>query len=278
MTQHTVLVAQISDLHIKAGGKLSYGKVDTLGALRQTITTLNNLNPRPDIVVITGDLVDFGREDEYQTLRDALQALAIPYYVMAGNHDDRQQLKAAFADHSYLQQHAERVEWQAECGPLRLLALDSSVPGQPYGELAAESLAWLEQELSQQPERPTLVMLHHPPFASGIAHMDRQPLRHPEALAQVIARYPQVERVLCGHLHRSIQLRFAGTLVCSAPGTSHQVALDLREEGPAHFCLEPAGFLLHCWTPQQGVVTHQCAIGEYPGPWPFFHADGTLID
>lgn len=278
MTLRPILIAQISDLHIKAQGKLSYGKVDTTGALRKAITRLNQLKPRPDRVVITGDLVDFGRADEYLTLRDALRELAIPYYVMAGNHDDRQQLKAAFSDHSYLHQHAHRVEWQAECGALRLLALDSSVPGQPQGELVAESLNWLEDQLSSQPDRPTLVMLHHPPFISGIDHMDRQRLINPQDLAAIIARHPQVERVLCGHLHRSMQVRFAGTLACSAPGASHQVALDLQADGAANFCLEPAGFLLHRWHPQQGMVTHQCLIDSFPGPWPFYDADGSLLD
>lgn len=278
MNPSTVLIAQLSDLHIKAGGKLSYGRVDTLGALHRAIAALNRLDPQPDAVVITGDLVDFGHHEEYQTLRGALQALKMPFYVLAGNHDNRQQLKAAFVDHAYLNQHPERVEWQAECGALRLLALDSSIPGKPHGELSAQSLSWLDNQLAAQPERPTLVMLHHPPFFTGIAHMDRQLLRHPEALAQVIARHPQVERVLCGHLHRSIQLRFAGTLACSAPGASHQVAFDLRKDGPAHFCLEPAGFLLHRWTAQQGVVTHQCIIGDYADSWPFYHANGKLID
>lgn len=278
MTAQTVLIAQISDLHIKAQGKLTYRQVDTAAALRLAIATLNQMTPRADRVVITGDLVDFGREDEYQTLYRILQTLEIPYYVMAGNHDDRQRLKAAFADYPYLQQHPERVEWQAECGPLRLLALDSSVPQQPHGELAADSLQWLDEQLRQQPSRPTLVMLHHPPFVSGIDHMDRQRLRNPQDLAAVIARHPQVERVLCGHLHRSMQTRFAGTLACSAPGVSHQVALDLTADGPANFCLEPAGFLLHRWTPQQGVMTHQCVFGDFPGPWPFYQADGSLID
>ncbi|BAN97383.1 metallophosphoesterase [Plautia stali symbiont] len=83
--------------------------------------------------------------------------------------------------------------------------------------------------------------------------------------------------MLSGHLHRSVQARFAGTLACVAPGVSHQVALDLRDNGPANFVLEPPGFLLHRWQPQQGMSTHLCAIGDYPRPWPFYDAQG-LID
>jgi 3',5'-cyclic AMP phosphodiesterase CpdA len=277
VTQQAVLIAQISDLHIKAGGKLSYRQVDTLGALRKAIGRLNSLCPRPDAVVITGDLVDFGNQQEYQTLKEALGALEIPYWLMVGNHDDRQAVRKVFAGKTELFQHHEFIQWEAECGPLRLLALDSTVPGEPQGELCAGRLNWLEEKLEQQPSRATLVMLHHPPFISGIEHMDRQRLQNPQQLAAVLQKHPQVERVLCGHLHRSMHVAFAGTVACSAPGVSHQVALDLRPDGPAHFCLEPAGFLLHRWTPEQGVITHQCVIEQFDGPYPFYDQNG-LID
>lgn len=277
MNQQPVLLAQISDLHIKTQGKLSYRKVDTLGALRQVIRRLNALDPRPDAVVITGDLVDFGYEEEYLTLKEALQRLELPYWLMAGNHDDRQMLRKVFADQAYLFQHPEFIQWEGECGPLRLLALDSTIPQQSPGELCEARLGWLAERLEAQPERPTLVMLHHPPFISGIAHMDRQRLKQPERLAAVIERHPQTERVLCGHIHRSMQIAFAGTIACSAPGASHQVAFDLRPDGPANFCLEPAGFLLHRWTPDQGVITHQCVVDRFDGPYPFYDANG-LID
>ena len=276
MSEALTLIAQISDLHIKANGRLSYKKVDTQAALLRVIETLNRLTPRPDMVVITGDLVDFGNAEEYQTLRTALRRLQLPYMLMAGNHDDRQQLRAAFPDHHYLQR-GETLNWQARVKGVQLLALDSSVPQQPWGYVDEAQLAWLEEQLVREPQLPTLVMLHHPPLVSGIGHMDKQPLRNPDALAAIIRQHPQVERVLSGHLHRSVQARFAGTLACVAPGVSHQVAFDLSENGPANFVLEPPGFLLHRWHPQQGMTTHLCAIGDYPGPWPFYDANG-LID
>ncbi|KTS29606.1 phosphodiesterase [Pantoea stewartii] len=276
MSANPTLIAQISDLHIKAQGRLSYQKVDTHTALLRAIATLNALQPRPDVVVITGDLVDFGTAAEYQTLRQALEGLERPFYLMAGNHDDRQALRAAFPDHTYLQQ-GPTLNWRLIVRDVQLLALDSSVPHQPWGELDDRQLRWLDDALTASPDMPTLVMLHHPPFVCGIDHMDRQRLRQPEALAAIIARHPQVERVLCGHVHRAVQTRFAGTLACIAPGVSHQVALDLQPDGPANFVLEPAGFLLHRWQREQGMTTHQCAIGDYDGPWPFYDENG-LID
>nr|MBA2817141.1 3',5'-cyclic adenosine monophosphate phosphodiesteraseCpdA [Candidatus Pantoea persica] len=163
-------------------------------------------------------------------------------------------------------------------GPLKLLALDSSVPQQPWGYVDEHQLLWLEEALAREPGAPTLVMLHHLPFPCGIDHMDRQRLRNPDALAAIVARHPQIERgTVRAPAPHSLQVRFAGTLAVCAPGVSHQVALELLPDGPAHFVLEPPGFVLYRWHPAQGMVTHQCAIGDYSGPWPFYDHNG-LID
>jgi len=271
------LIAQISDPHIKADGKLSYRQVDTANALRRAIGTLNQLVPRPDLLLISGDLVDFGRPDEYATLKQILAGLTLPVYLIPGNHDDPQHLRAAFPEHLYLFQHRDCLQWVVDDHVVRLVGLDSSVPGKPHGELSGESLRWLDATLAEKPEKPTLVMVHHHPFVSGIGHMDRQSLKQPDALAKVIGEHAQVERVLCGHLHRSIQARFANTLAISCPGVSHQVILDLAPDGPARFKLEPPSYLLHQWSASSGVITHQGFIEHYPGPFPFYDDNG-LID
>ncbi|WP_207865931.1 MULTISPECIES: phosphodiesterase [Pseudomonas] len=272
------LIAQISDLHLKAGQRLTYGVVDTLGALRRAVDHLNRLHPRPDIVVISGDLVDFGRPDEYAVLHPELARLEMPCYLVPGNHDNREHLLAAFADHAYLPMSAGApLDWVVEEHPVRLIGLDTTIPGAHGGQLLDSQLLWLDEQLAGRPDAPTLLILHHPPFISGIGHMDREPFINASALEQVIARHPQVERLLCGHLHRPMQRRFGGSLSCVCPGTSHQIVLDLQQTAPAHFNLEPAGYLLHRWQAQQGLVTHNAVFGEYPGPYPFYDAHG-LID
>lgn len=276
--QSTFLIAQISDLHLKANGKLSYGVVDTLAALRRAVSHLNASQPRPDIVVISGDLVDFGQPDEYAVLRPELERLAMPYYLVPGNHDDRAHLLAAFADHGYLRASLEApLDWVVDDYPLRLIGLDSTTPGRHGGQLEDRQLRWLDAQLAKRPQAPTVLILHHPPFISGIGHMDREPLLNAAALQAVIAAHPQVERLLCGHLHRSMQRRFGGSLCCVCPGTSHQIVLDLQADAPAHFNLEPPGYLLHHWHAEHGLVTHTGVFGEYPGPYPFYDAHG-LID
>lgn len=271
------LIAQISDPHLKAGGKFSYGVVDTLGALQRMVAHLNASVPRPDVVVVSGDLVDFGRADEYAVLAPVLGELAMPFYLVPGNHDDRVQMLAAFGGQSCLPVTEGTLDWVEEAHPVRLIGLDSTIPGAHGGQLSDAQLAWLDRRLCERPDIPTLLILHHPPFITGIGHMDREPFANAAAFEHVVARHPQVERVLCGHLHRPIQRRFGGSLVNVCPGTSHQIVLDLQETAPAHFALEPAGYLLHRWHPQEGLVTHTGVAGKYPGPYPFYDAGG-LID
>ncbi len=274
----SMLVCQISDLHVKVPGRLSYGKVDCAAMLARCVQAIRRLPQRPDCVVATGDLVDFGRAEEYAHLRRLLAPLDMPVYLLPGNHDERDALRAAFADHAYLRQWLPFVQYAIEDWPLRLVALDSVIPGEGGGELCEARLAWLERALAARPDAPTLVFVHHPPFPTLIGHMDEQGLvRGREGLARIIARHPQVERVLCGHLHRPIQARFAGTLAATCPSPAHQVALDLAGDAASAFKMEPPAFQLHAWTRASGVVSHTAYIGEFAGPFPF-HEGGKLID
>ncbi|WP_373380086.1 phosphodiesterase [Cupriavidus nantongensis] len=278
------LVAHITDLHIKAGGKLSYRRVDTAGALRECIDTLLALPQRPDIAVVTGDLVDFGSDDEYRFLRAILESLPMPVRLMPGNHDSRAALRRAFADHAdhaYLFAAGDGdapVHYRIDAGPLTLVAFDCTVPGHSGGRVHPDALPWLEAALAAAPQRPTLLMLHHPPFHTGIGHMDQQGLENAALLEVVVRRHPQVERVLCGHLHRHITRRFGGTIAMTAPGPAHQVALDLDPQAASRFRMEPPGMLLHWWHPVHGLVTHAVAIGDHGPAYPFFDAQGKLID
>jgi len=275
-----MLLCQITDLHIKQDAKLAYGRVDTAAALARCIERVNALRPRPDAVVITGDLVDIGRAEEYRCLRGYLDALAMPYYLLVGNHDHREHLRAAFPDHAYLQQGGEFVQYALDLGPLRLIALDTQAPPTSGGTLCASRLDWLSAELAAADGRPVVVAMHHPPFRTGIAHMDAIGLdaAATAVLAERIRPWPNVERILCGHLHRPIQVRFAGTLALTCPAPAHQVALDLDPAGPSAFVMEPGGFMLHLWDPAQGLVSHQACVAVADGPYPFFEADGALID
>jgi len=271
-----MLLCQISDTHIKAGRRKAYGVVDTAAMLERCVRQILELPQRPDAVVATGDLVDGGGSDEYGLLRELLSPLTMPLYLIAGNHDQRDELRRAFADHRYLARQESFVQYAIDEHPLRLIALDSVVPGEGGGALCAERLAWLERTLAQRPLAPTVVAVHHPPFATGIGHMDRIGLAGADGLARVIARHRQVERVIAGHLHRPIAQRFAGTVASTCPSPAHQVVLDLAPDARDQYVFEPPGMQLHWWS-GEALVTHTAYIGEFAGPYPF-RAGGRLID
>jgi 3',5'-cyclic-AMP phosphodiesterase len=274
-----MLLAQISDLHIKQPGALAYRRVDTAASLARTIARLNALDPRPDAVIVTGDLVDRGSAEEYRHLKTLLATLDIPYWLLIGNHDGREGLREVFPERAELSAGGAFVHYAVDIGPLRLIALDSMQPGQSAGTLCAARLAWLEAQLDAARAQPVIVALHHPPFDSGVGHMDaiRLDPQAAEALEALVARHPNVERVMCGHVHRSMFVRFGGTIASAVPAPAHQVTLDLAPGASSTFTLEPPAFALHRYDPRSGLVTHHAYVDESEGPYPFHEPSGDLI-
>ncbi|HEA69607.1 MAG TPA: phosphodiesterase [Desulfobacterales bacterium] len=277
-----MLIAQISDFHLKPEGVLAYDAADTATPLMRAVDHINALNPRPDLVLVTGDLVDEGALESYSLVKKILTPLKPPLFIVPGNHDHKTKLCHTFPDHNYLSQTIEEGGKQYICFtiedfPIRIIGLDTVTPGEHGGGLGSRRLAWLDNTLSNQPNAPTVIFMHHPPFASAIAHMDMEFFSGREELAHIIEKYPTVERVLCGHVHRPVFRRFAGTIANICPGIGMQLVLDLREEVPSAFIMEPPAIMLHLWTDLWGeptLLTHISVIeerpGQYSGPHPFF--------
>jgi 3',5'-cyclic-AMP phosphodiesterase len=278
MPQKPVLIAQISDLHIKRPGSLAYGRVDTAAALERCVTALNEFAPKPDLVVISGDLADTPAAEEYQHLQRLLAQLKLPFVCIPGNHDSREMMRAAFPQDFAFPSGA--LNQRVGAGGLDLVLLDSSVPGKPHGELDAPTLQWLEATLASSPDRPALLFLHHPPFKAGIWHMDRQNLFNAGELVPIVSRHPRVQLIASGHVHRATLTMFAGVPATICPAPNHAVDLDLAQLREPSFKVEPPAFHLHAWFPGEGfgsVVTHQVPVGKFDGPHPFFGPDGKLL-
>ncbi|MGB9649960.1 MAG: hypothetical protein WCB44_33340 [Stellaceae bacterium] len=154
--------------------------------------------------------------------------------------------------------------------------LDTLVPGQGGGAVCSKRLQWLDRILSGAQDRPifgvdasSAISDRNPPDGSG-------GLAGSAGFAEVIRGHPQIERILCGHLHRPIESRFAGTVAGTAPSTAHQIVLDLRPEARLSFAFEPPGYQLHYWREGIGLVTHTAAIGDWPGP--YFYSKKSATD
>nr|WP_255719223.1 phosphodiesterase [Pelomonas sp. P8] len=266
------MLVQLSDTHILRPGRLISGCVDTAAALRHAVERVLQIQPRPVAVLISGDLVDSGHPEEYAHLRELLAPLLdakLPLALLPGNHDAREPLLAKFAglpDVHCGEPGTEAIQYALDLpGPLRLVALDSLVTGRPEGGFDDDRLAQADALLSERPDVPTLVALHHPPHASGLAVMDTMSLQRGLAgFEALIARHSQVQRVVCGHLHRLTLGQVAHAAAVTAPSTAHQLALDLRTDAPLAITQEPAGWLIHAWGPGLPLVSHLAQAGHHP--------------
>lgn len=257
-----MILAQLSDPHICAPGRLLFGRADTSAALADAVARLNGLATPPDLVVVTGDLTDGGTADEYAEFRRVMAPLASPYVVLPGNHDRRDALRDAFP----ALPATGALHYSVETFPIRLICLDSLIEGSGRGRLGAGQLAWLDRTLAAGPDRPTVVALHHPPCSTGIDHVDAVGLDDADAFGAVVARHGQVERVIAGHVHRALQRRWFGTVASTAPSTTHAVDLDLRSGAAAAYIYETPGLQLLHWRDGDGLVGHLLPLGRFDGP------------
>ncbi len=265
-----MLIAQITDLHIRPRGKPAYRVSETNALSERALDVVAKLTPRPDVLVITGDLTDCGLAEEYALLRVMLAPLGIPVLLVPGNHDRRETLTAGLTLDPRQVLDGGFVQFVADLGPMRLIGLDTLLPGKSAGALCATRLSFLEKVLTEANGKPVAIFMHHPPFDCGIAHMDAiRLLDGADAFAAIVALHPNIERILCGHHHRPIVTRFAGTIAQIAPSVTHQVTLDLSETSEATFHMEPPAYLLHSFREGAGFVTHTAYVERFPGPYPF---------
>lgn len=271
-----MLIAHISDLHIRPHGVKLYDFVDTNALISRHVATLNSLAKTldsPDAVIITGDIVNCGCKEEYAMARRILGQLTMPAYIIPGNHDNNANFLEALTDicpplRTVSPDAAHNIHYTLDDFPVRFIFLDSTIDGHLEGEIGPTQLAWLENELEKGGKKETAVCMHHHPLPSGNAHMDSIKCQDGEQLMQLLARYPNVSRVICGHTHRSIFHVVDGILVCTVPGAAHQVVFH-SEDLDGSYTLEPPSMYMHRYTPKTGLVTYSRSLAPFAGPYPF---------
>jgi 3',5'-cyclic AMP phosphodiesterase CpdA len=233
------LLLQLSDPHIGA----SWNGADPDECLRRAVDAILALPDRPDALLVSGDLTDNGAPAEYARLRELLAPLDLEPHVLPGNHDLRAPLREAFGLPG---EGDEPVSHVVDLGPLRLVCLDSTIPGAEGGALDGGRIEWLDAALDAEAEKPTVIAMHHPPLRTEIPTFERIGLA-PEsraALAAVLDRHPQVVRIVAGHVHRTIVGELAGRAVLTVPSTYLQAALDFSSP-KLTMRPDPPGFAVH---------------------------------
>lgn len=245
-----MLIAQISDTHILTPVSDHPAAQLRADCLRRAIADINE--QQPDAVIFTGDTVQHGQPEEYARLIKLLAPLKAPLFPIPGNRDDKDAMRAVFNSHDCLPQSGDFLHYTVEENDLRLIALDSTLAGERKGVFCGERQAWLDAALTEQPERPTLLFIHHPPFDIDDHYIGGY--RRPEesaALTDLVSRHSQVVGMLCGHVHWLIERQWAGTLARVMPS----IAVDVRKGIDETEAQQRPIYMLHRWSGESGFVS-----------------------
>lgn len=265
-----MLIAQLSDLHVRPRGVPAARVVETNMLVERALAAVAALNPRPDVVVVSGDVTECGRPEEYEMAAKLFRRyLSMPVFVVPGNHDRRDHFRTHLAHMPGVTEDPDFVQYVADDYPVRLVMLDSVVPEAGYGLLCQKRLAFLDGTLSAAPTKPTMLVLHHPPMLTGSPGMDGIWLRNTAELGALLEKHPQVERILTGHHHRGIVGRLGHAIVIVAPAVVHQTELNFTAGIEDQLVLEPPAYLLHLHQPDGGIASHTLYVERFPGPYPF---------
>jgi 3',5'-cyclic AMP phosphodiesterase CpdA len=256
-----MIIAQISDTH------LTLDTPDANQRMRDfalTVADINALDPAPDVIVHTGDIVHNGRQDEYAQAAATLAKARAPVYVLGGNRDDRANLCAAFSASGYLAPDSDFVDYAIDDYPVRLIALDTLSSGSNKGDFCRERIRRLLDMIDAEPTKPIAVFTHHPPFEVMVGP-DRVHFQMPAALSELgraLQHTGRVVAVFSGHVHRA-----AAGHVGSIPATVMQcIATTLRKgEYPPRMRMRPV-YHVHRFDPVWGFVTETRIVGFEPSP------------
>lgn len=247
------VILHLSDTHLLGGDRLLGERYDTARHLRRTLEAAEATGVRPDAVVFTGDLTDLGEPEAYRALRAEVEPwaerLGAPIVWVAGNHDERPALRAELLD---VEASEEPVTGVWDLGGLRLIALDSTVPGWHHGDLDATQLDWLRSVLAEPAPLGTILALHHPPLPTHIPFFDILELRDQRGLAEVV-RGSDVRAILAGHLHYSTSGTFAGVPVSVAAASCYTMDLARPADEVNGMDAGRSFHLVHVW---DDTVTH----------------------
>lgn len=262
----TTRILQLTDPHVLAPpGKVS-GLLDTAGLLEAAVSRIlgdwDKLAPI-DAVLVTGDVTDRGDGESYALFRRQVDRLPAPNFVIPGNHDLREPMRAGFADTRYMPA-AGKLNWMHDLAGVRLVGLDTLVEGAGGGEIDAQTTAFLASAL--ETARPVLLALHHPPFAIGVRFMDAIGLAGTDGLEAALRKTTTPVRIVCGHVHSTVVASVGGHTAIASPGICSTFATDFRPDAPVGFTTQPGGYMIHVL---DGAGFRSTAVSLAAGDGPF---------
>ncbi|MCF6234564.1 MAG: phosphodiesterase [Rhodobacteraceae bacterium] len=241
-------ILQISDLHLTVPPTKLDGQVDTSKRFRAAIDVALKARTKLalEAVVVTGDISHSGNPECYAHFRKEIERLGLPYFVIPGNHDSREEMRTAFGDARYIPQTG-RLNWTTELKKMYVIGIDTLVEGHSGGVFDDETADYLTRALDRISGKPVLISMHHPPFDCGIRFMDNIGLAGKEKLKAVLGNAKPNARIICGHVHNMIVSSVGETIAISAPSPASSFPIDFRVDAAAGYFVQPGGFMLHEW-------------------------------
>jgi 3',5'-cyclic AMP phosphodiesterase CpdA len=253
----------VTDSHVDPPGVIAHGRFDARANLQRALVAVAALDPRPDLLLHTGDLTSHGDVALNREVRAMLEGTGIPFAVIPGNHDEIEPVRAAYADTAWMPRSSRFLHFVLEDWPVRVICLDTKIPGEIAGTLCAERLDWLSSQLAAGGSRPTMLAMHHPAFRTGRPISDSRPFRAASELTALLARHPNVSLVIAGHVHCTLQARIGHAVAIAAPSTAYQFAMDRRPNGVIAVSNEPPGFYVHDWREGFGFTSQLQIVGDF---------------
>lgn len=240
------LLVQITDTHILPRGELLYGTVDTAAHLQESVAEINAMVPQPDLVMITGDLVEQPGDATYAHFDELIAPIKAQVFLIPGNHDDPEVMWQHFGGTSMFPGRPPCYQYVIDDYDFRILALNSHLDDTELPKFGEQRLRWLEAALAQS-DRPTLIAIHHPPMKTGVQFIDMAGEEWYRGVGEALGRNPQVQLIICGHGHQELIGRAGNVPVYMAGSTAHQLIADrVVDRAPA---FDPARVapVLHHW-------------------------------
>ncbi len=254
-----MIIAQISDTHIALDSPDAGRRIRDFAL---TIADINALDPAPDVIVHTGDIVHNGRRDEYAEAVAIVAKARAPVYVLAGNKDNRANLREAFSGYGYLAPDSGFIDYAIEDHPVRLIALDTLSSGSNKGDFCPERVSRLIDLIDAETSRPIAVFTHHPPFEVTVGP-DRINFETPEIMSplrQALQHSGRVVAVFSGHVHRAAEGHVGSIPAIVMPC----IATTLRKgEYPPQMKTRPV-YYVHRFDPIWGFATEARIAGAGP--------------
>ncbi len=265
-----MLIAQISDLHLSSENTKTFDVAPMSENLKKCIQHINQLPSQPDLVLVTGDISNNGELDELLYAKTILDELKIPYYVIPGNHDNRHDLLTVFGENSCSSNSDQLINYAINDYDIRLIGLDTSIANKSGGQFTQSSYEWLQDQLQQSPDQPTLLFMHHPPVNVGITETNIDGFEGKELLAKVLKNHHNIEAILCGHIHLSTHTRWQGSMINTCPSIGMRLVIDFSMQNNSQYTLDDPSYQLHKWTNEQNLITFDVNVTDQNQGHPFY--------